>query len=396
MNLRRLHLVITAITAAATVLTALILAVAAYHLGADHLRQETERQAEAQMGRALVALQAGARPDKDSPSWSVRSDGTSVAYSESPADPPLRSLLLSVANEGATESTDTFARGNDRYLALVRPLGQGQALVTVVNLTDEDDRRSALRTRLTLEVVLLVGLATAAAWFLSRRALAPARRALVERRGFLADAAHEMRTPLAVIQASASQSLSRPRSAEEYVRSLSEIRAAAERASAGVNELLDLARLESGQAIPRLAPLRLDLLAEELAASVRVEGCEVTAAESSEAVVVDADMALLRQAVDNVVRNAARRSANVRLESRVDGRDGVLAVLDDGPGFDPSALPHVFDRFRRGDSRGEVGLGLALVQAIMAAHGGAAAADNRPEGGAVVTLRVPISRAALT
>ena len=120
------------------------------------------------------------------------------------------------------------------------------------------------------------------------------------------------------------------------------------------------------------------------------------AADTGPAVVVEADMALLRQAVDNAVRNAARRAPNVRLESRIDGRDGVLAVLDDGPGFDPAVLPHVFDRFRRGDSRGEVGLGLALVQAILAAHGGAAAADNRPEGGAVVTLRVPLSRAALT
>ena len=397
MNLRRLRIIVTALVAVATVVSAILLAVAAYRLGANHLRRETERQAERQLAEVLVALQSSRKPAK-SPSWYVRSDGGSEAYNGEPTSdpPPFRSMLQSLTTAEALEATDTFARGSEHFFALIRPIGTQAGVITVVELGHEDDRRASLRTRLTLAVLALTALAAAAGWFVSGRALRPARRALVERRGFLADAAHEMRTPLAIIQASASQSLSRPRSSEEYVRSLSEIRAAAERASAGVNELLDLARLESGQAIPRLAPLRLDLLAEELAVSIRVDGCEVTAADTGPAVVVDADMALLRQAVDNVVRNAARRAPNVRLETRIEGRDGVIAVVDDGPGFDPAVLPHVFDRFRRGDSRGEVGLGLALVEAILAAHGGAAGAENRPEGGAVVTLRVPLSRAALT
>ena len=142
--------------------------------------------------------------------------------------------------------------------------------------------------------------------------------------------------------------------------------------------------------LPRLAPLRLDLLAEEVAASTRADGCVITADPAS-AVVVDADMALLRQAVDNVVTNAARRAAHVSIVTRLDGRDGVLEVLDDGPGFDAALLGHVFDRYRRGDTRGDAGLGLAIVQAIVAAHGGAAEAANRPEGGACVRLRVPAS-----
>ncbi len=396
MNLRRLRMVIAALVVATTAIATVILAVVAYRVGAGNLRDDTERQAESQMGDALVALRAGQKPDKENPTWWIRSDGQSEAYSKSEADPPLRSLFQTVANQGSPYATDTFSRGDQHYFALVRPLSTEEALVTVVGLDGENDRRSSLRLRLVLGALGLVGSALAVGWLVAGRALAPARRALVERRGFLADAAHEMRTPLAVIQASASQALSRDRSTEEYVRSLSEIRSASERAAAGVNELLDLARLETGQAIPRLAPLRLDLLAEELAASIRVDGCEVIADPSAAAVVVDADMALVRQAIDNVVRNAARRAPSVRLETRVDGRDGVLTVLDDGPGFDPAVLPHVFDRFRRGDTRGEVGLGLALVQAIMAAHGGAASAENRPEGGAAVSLRVPLSRAALT
>jgi signal transduction histidine kinase len=175
------------------------------------------------------------------------------------------------------------------------------------------------------------------------------------------------------------------------VRSLSEIRSAAERASTGVNEMLEMVRLETGQVLPRLAPLRLDLLAEEVAAAIRLDDCDVIA-DPTESVVVDADMALLRQAIENVVRNAAMRAGRVELLTRIEGRDGVIDVSDDGPGFDEAIVGRVFERYQRGDRRGEAGLGLAIVKAIAAAHGGSASAANRVEGGAVVSLRIPLNR----
>jgi len=391
-NLRRLRWLLTALAGAIALVTVLVPALIAYSKGSDRIRNDGERQAEYEISRVLLALRRNEKP-KDSPTWYIRSDGNSEAYSDTGVDPPLRNLLKS-AGDGGTFNRFTTISGDD-YLAYTRKLADGEALVTIVDRSDEVHRLSSLRLRLGLLTAALIAAATAAGWFVAGRALAPARRALVERRGFLADAAHEMRTPLAIIQASASQALSRPRENEEYVRSLSEIRSASERAAAGVNELLDLARLETGQAIPRLAPLRLDLLAEEVAASTRADGCVVEAAPSTVAVVVDADMALIRQALDNVVRNAVRRSHKVELSTSVDGRDGVLTVSDDGPGFDPAVLPHVFDRYRRGDTRGEVGIGLSLVKAILAAHGGDVGAANRAEGGAAVTLRVPLTRAGL-
>ena len=127
-----------------------------------------------------------------------------------------------------------------------------------------------------------------------------------------------------------------------------------------------------------------------MAASIRADDATITA-EPSASVVVDADMALLRQAVDNVVRNAARRASAVTIVTRVEGRDGMIEVLDNGPGFDAAVLPEVFERYRRGDTRGNAGMGLAIVQAILAAHGGAAEAENRVEGGACVRLRIPRS-----
>jgi two-component system, OmpR family, sensor kinase len=158
-----------------------------------------------------------------------------------------------------------------------------------------------------------------------------------------------------------------------------------------VNELLDLVRLDSGQAIPRRAPLRLDLLAEEVAASVSHDDAEVVA-EPSAAVVVVADMALVRQALDNVVRNATHRASRVEITSREEDRMGVVEIADDGPGFDPAILPAVFDRYRRGDQRGANGIGLAIVKAIVETNGGDVTAENRSCGGAVITIRLPLAQ----
>ena len=388
MNLRRLRLL-------ATALCALLSAVAVVPLSRALIRSNDARWTESAVNeahfnfeRAFVAFDQDKEP-KDFAIWFYSADGQLKAYEETNLQPPARSLIGD-RTEGFVR--EDFRQGGIDYMGVARITAPGEGLVTVVDLQPYHRKMSDYRSFIYTLSALWVLVSAGVGWWLAGRVIRPARQALMERRGFLADAAHEMRTPLSVILASASQSLARPRSSEEYVRSMAEIRAAAERASAGVNELLDLARLESGQAMPRLAPLRLDLLAEEVASSVRADDVVVSAAPASAAVVVDADLSLLRQAVDNLVRNAVRRSKHVTLESSIDGRDGVLSVLDDGPGFDEAMLPHVFERFRRGDSQGEIGLGLALVQTIVAAHGGAATAANRPEGGAIVTLNIPLTR----
>jgi len=105
----------------------------------------------------------------------------------------------------------------------------------------------------------------------------------------------------------------------------------------------------------------------------------------------------IREAVDNLLDNALRfapRGSVIELEARASGADLDIEVRDDGPGFPAEFLPHAFERFRRPDSgrsRGDggAGLGLAIVQAIAVAHGGVAAARNKPGGGAVVGLRLP-------
>lgn len=391
MNLRRLRTLTAACFALLCLVSYAPVARLARHADASRIEHEALTAARQRIDHAYIA-QARGEEVKEVLLWYVDSGGGVRSFGDTTVQPPFR-LLMPADREGV--ATENFRQGGHDYLAYAFPLKPGEGYVSVVELTGLHDEQSSMRRWLWLAGLALTLAGAALGWWLAGRVLRPAARAVAERRGFLADAAHEMRTPLAIILASASQSLSRPRSGEEYVRSLAEIRAAAERASAGVNELLDLARLESGQAMPRLAPLRLDLLAEEVAAVARTDSCEVSAEPAAEAVVVDADLALLRQAVDNVVRNATSRGTLVSLTTRVEGRDGVLTIDDNGPGFDPAALPTIFERYRRGDRNGQIGLGLSLVHAILAAHGGEVTAANRDGGGASIRLRVPLSRGPL-
>lgn len=343
----------------------------------------------AQMEEVLASEIIGDRTH-DFLTWFVsNNDGYVDPFTDTELEPPLYTWMREsgVEIDFREYSLDT----GERYRAFIRPTAEGQGYVTLADSQERDDQLASLRRRAWLLAAAAVIGSSIVGFVVGGLAMSPMRRMMGDQQGFLADAAHEMRTPLAVIMASSSQALSRSRTSEEYVRSLSEIRSAAERAATGVNEMLDLVRFESGQAMPRIGPLRLDLLAEEVAASVRPENAAIVA-EPTDPVVVAADMALLRQAVENVVRNAARRSTRVELRSRVERHDGVIDVIDDGPGFDPAVLPRVFERYQRGDRRGEAGIGLAIVRAIAHAHGGSVVAANNADQGATVSIRIPLSR----
>lgn len=314
---------------------------------------------------------------------------SSTALGPVEVEAPTLTLAAEALQRG--ETTSEIVQDGMPYLAHARRVDEDIAVVALLDLQPYLDEMRALLGLLLLGAVAASGAAAALAWWACRRLTEPLRSEVLEQRDFLADAAHELRSPLAVIQASASHALTRDREAEEYRRSLVEVRGAATRAAQGVDEILELARLQSGLMTLRRAPLRLDLLAEEVADAAHADECDITARSSPVPLVVDGDLTLLRHAVINLVNNAARRSSRVEVSTSAEGSRAVMCVADNGPGFTPEALRTGFQRFRRGDEQGSHGLGLAIANKIVTAHGGHCALGNGDAGGAVVRLHLPLT-----
>ena len=213
--------------------------------------------------------------------------------------------------------------------------------------------------------------------------------ALERERGFVADASHELRTPLALLKTELEVALRRPRSAGELEEALRSAAGETDRLVRLAEDLLVLARSDQGRLPIHAEQVRAtDLLA---AVAGRFGGeVEVAASDGVELV---GDRARLEQALGNLVDNALRHgAAPIRLSATARNGAVELHVRDEGPGFPPEFLPHAFERFSRPDearSAPGAGLGLALAQAIAAAHGGSAGAANRGARGADVWLSLP-------
>jgi len=226
------------------------------------------------------------------------------------------------------------------------------------------------------------------------------RRALARQRAFVADASHELRNPLAVLQGELELAARPGRDLPELAAAVRDAKAEAERLSRLTDDLLLLARSDEDRLSLRLERTDIGAL---LAASAGLAGSRLAAAglscrvDAPSGTYADVDPDRIRQAADNLIGNALRfapRGSVIVLTARATGPDLDIEVSDDGPGFPAGFLPRAFERFARPDggrSRGDggAGLGLAIVRAIAAAHGGVATAGNKPGGGAVVGLHLP-------
>jgi two-component system sensor histidine kinase CpxA len=222
----------------------------------------------------------------------------------------------------------------------------------------------------------------------------------------LKDVSHELRSPLARL--SVALGLARQRAAPETEGALNRIELEADRLNQLIQRLLTISRLETGTDGIRKTQVSLRELVEQVVHDAEYEAqgrrCGVSA-EPTDEYVVEADPALLRSAIENVVRNAVRYTAagtdvEIRLERRIGDHGGEIAVrvIDSGPGVPEEALERIFQPFYRIDDArnrqtGGAGLGLSIADRAVRLHGGRVHASNRPEGGLEVEIRIPAAPA---
>jgi heavy metal sensor kinase len=228
-------------------------------------------------------------------------------------------------------------------------------------------------------------------------------RAFQRQRQFTADAAHELRTPLALLTSQADLALAQPRTESEYRAALTSISADTARMSQLLTDLLTLARADAGH--EPLARERLDLsaLADDVVSAMaplaESKGVRLLS-DAGRAVMVEADQTRVTQLLVNLVDNGLKYTpaGGTVTVSVAPGWDGpVLRVTDTGVGIDPEHLPHLFERFYRVDkarsrAEGGAGMGLAICQWIARAHGGDIEVESQPGRGTTFAVRIPLRR----
>jgi signal transduction histidine kinase len=330
---------------------------------------------------------------------------------------------------------------DERSRILAMPFERnGEHLVLVVGTTLEDraETLASLRTLLFIAGPIGLALATLAGYFLAGLSLrpvesmrrraeeisaetpgerlpVPASRDEIERLGrtlnemlgrlhsalererdFVADAGHELRTPLALLRTELELATRQGGSEAELRRTLRSASEEAERLALLAEDLLLIARSDGGRFPLRVEELEVDALFETALARFGWRAGEADRhldAAPARGMRIVGDRIRLEQALSNLIDNALRYAdGDVRLFGRRTGETIELHVVDQGPGFPPAFFERAFERFTRADTargRGGAGLGLSIVRAIADAHGGTARALNSPCGGVDAWISLP-------
>ncbi len=229
-------------------------------------------------------------------------------------------------------------------------------------------------------------------------------RSFTQQRRFVADASHELRTPVAAIRSMTDVALAQEdiSTVADYAAVLRDVNAESERLGKLINALLSLARADEGKLHLDCDRVRVDLLSEDV-----VKSCTPLAEERGitlctgrlEPATINGDTARLIQAIMSLVDNAltyTNTGGAVTVSVHRKEREAVIAVADTGIGIDAQDLPHIFERFYRADparSRvvGGSGLGLALVDGVVRAHNGTVGVTSTPGQGSTFIIALPLA-----
>lgn len=222
-------------------------------------------------------------------------------------------------------------------------------------------------------------------------------------RRFLADVSHALRSPLARLNVALG--LARRQAPFETSEHLNRIERETERVNQLIGQLLTMARIDSGVDLEHQASFDLGALVEEIAADADYEARNrhgTVKADVGEGCMVNGAREMLRGAIENVVRNAVRHTAegteveiSVKAQRSPEAGQAAITVRDHGTGVPPEAIERLFLPFNQNVSvsarGGEgTGLGLAITKRTFELFGGSASAANAPEGGLVLTMRLPL------
>ena len=370
-----------------------------------------------------------------------RDDDLEIALPSLDTIPGDNALFITVAEAGDADDRHRLAL---RRLA-IRPYGTEYIVVAGSSLEPTDEELEALRRILMYVVPMALAVAGLGGWFLAHRSLSPvvamaerARKIGIEdlslrlpianpydelgrlaatfnellarleaslnlQRQFMADASHELRTPVTTTRTAATVALQQPhRDESDYRETLVIIEQQAARLSRIVEDMFTLARADAGNYPVRRDAMYLDELVDEVVRAARVVASTKDVRIELDNIASAAwtgDEDLIRRLVGNLLDNAIRHSPNgaaVRLRLQQTIAAFTIVVSDAGPGIRPEMQPHIFERFFRADrSRargrkdGGAGLGLAMVRWIAHVHGGEVSLTQSSEAGSTFTVCLP-------
>jgi len=352
--------------------------------------------------------------DPKSYGWVILTpDGRTLGQNPTAASLGLPSgrLARESLHEGQVSATVQGPKGGVRVAS--SPAVQSGSLV-VLQVARSPAVVQGIVARLALVLVITglgaLVLAAAGGLFMSRRAMRPVQEAFGRQRTFIADASHELKTPLTLIRADAevlSRSLDDPEQARDNRELIDDLLGETDRMSAVLSDLLLLARLDADKISVSREPFDLVLVlaetSERFAARAVAEGKNLEV-EHSGKLPARGDAVRTGQTLAALLDNALRFTPPegiITVEGEATDKRIKATVTDTGPGIPPESLDRIFERFfradthsaarTRGPSGGGTGLGLAIARDLARAQGGGLIVENAPGGGARFTLALPSS-----